>query len=236
MKNYAIFVDEGRRGVWITLNKELMMRQNLFKMVLLVVLVGYCGVSVASDERKELRLLKKLEKELVSAKLKLNQIELKTYLDWLGITEDVPAVYSIQKLPEKFVERYPELRVLREEFEEKDKVLLDVLMKESDYAANMSPKEKSAIYRRLAATSAAYRVARQERTEALRRSNVMTLMYLRDWCKENKYVLPLSFLRQDAAYKKTLENPKLEVLRQRVEYLEREVNNLASGKKKRWEW
>ena len=114
----------------------------------MVVLLGCYGVTMASDERKELRLLKKLEKELVSARLKLNQLELKTYLEWVRVAQETPAIYSIQVLPEKFVERYPELRVLREEFEAKDKVLLEVLMRESEYAVNMSSREKTAIYPR----------------------------------------------------------------------------------------
>lgn len=213
-----------------------MMRQNVMRVILFVVLAGYCGVAMASDEKKELRLLKKLEKELVSAKLKLNQLELKTYLEWARITRDVPAIYSIRELPDKFVERYPELRLLREDFEEKDRVLLDVLMKESEYAANMSAREKAAIYRRLEAESAAYRVARKEREEALYKSNVMTLRYLMDWCKQNDYVLPLVFLEKEWNYQRVIKNPELESLRQRVAYLEREVDNIVSGKKKRWEW
>ena len=212
------------------------MRQNVMRVILFVVLAGYCGVAMASDEKKELRLLKKLEKELVSAKLKLNQLELKTYLEWARITRDVPAIYSIRELPDKFVERYPELRLLREDFEEKDRVLLDVLMKESEYAANMSAREKAAIYRRLEAESAAYRVARKEREEALYKSNVMTLRYLMDWCKQNDYVLPLVFLEKEWNYQRVIKNPELESLRQRVAYLEREVDNIVSGKKKRWEW
>ena len=212
------------------------MRQRVLKVALFVVLAVYCGAATASDERKELRLLKKLEKELVAAKLKLNQLELKTYLEWARFTREVPAVYSIRELPEKFIERYPELRVLREKFEEKNDALLDVLMEESEYAANMSAKEKAAIYRRLEVESAAYRVARKEREEALHNSNVLTLVYLMDWCKQNDYVLPLTFMEKSWSYQQVVKSPRLESLRQRVEYLEREVNNIVSGRKKRWEW
>lgn len=213
-----------------------MMRNNVFKVVFVVILLGCYGVTMASDERKELRLLKKLEKELVSARLKLNQLELKTYLEWVRVAQETPAIYSIQVLPEKFVERYPELRVLREEFEAKDKVLLEVLMRESEYAVNMSSREKTAIYRRLEASCAAYREARRERDEALYQSNVLTLVYLMDWCKQNDWVLPLAFMNKDTGYRRVVRKPRLESLRQRVEYLEREVGNIVSGKKKRWEW